>query len=413
MLKEKYGEDKVFDFSIGNPSIPCPKALNDTLINLLTIASKMDSNSQTTDNNNLDEYLPLNSTKLHGYTSAQGDKTVRDAISIYLNKTYNTDTKGDFIYITSGAAAALTISIKALTSGSGDDEVLLFAPFFPEYSVFIKNANAKVITIKPDTDTFYPDLDDFKNKINKNTSIVIINSPNNPTGVLYTEDIIISICNILKEKEKEYNHPIYIISDEPYRELIYSDKKYPFITNFYKNSIVTYSFSKSLSIPGERIGYILVNKNADCANDIYSAICGAGRSLGYVCATTLFQFLIPKILGTTSDISIYKKNAELFSNELIKIGYKVIKPDGAFYLFVKALNDDDKAFSKKAMEYNLLLVPSESFGVKGYVRIAYCVSEKQIIDSLPKFKELYDFYKKEKKDDWFNKNKRRYKWNWF
>lgn len=371
ILKEKYGNDKVYDFSIGNPSVPCPKEVNDTLIHLLST---------------------FDSTKLHGYSSAQGDKNVRDAISQYLNKTYDADTSGDLIYLTTGAAAALTISLKALTLGNENDEVIVFVPYFPEYSVFINNANAKTISVKANPNTLYPDLDDFKNKINKNTSIVIINSPNNPTGVLYKENIIKDICDILKNKEKEYNHPIYIISDEPYRELIYTDDKYPFITNYYDNSIITYSFSKSISIPGERIGYILVNPHCTNANDVYASICGSGRSLGYVCATTLFQYMIPDILGITSDISIYKNNAKLFADELTKIGYKVIKPDGAFYLFVKALCDDDKEFSKKALEYNLLIVPSESFGIKGYVRIAYCVSEKQIVDSIPQFEKLYKYY---------------------
>ena len=393
VLKEKYGESNVFDFSLGNPSIPCPEIVNDTLINLLTNAKKLDNNISSFDANDINKYRKLSSTDLHGYSSAQGDKLVRDAISAYLNKTYNADTTSDFIYLTSGAAAGLTICLKALTSGNINEEVIVFAPFFPEYTVFIKNANAKPIIVEPDYETFYPDLNDFKNKITKNTSVVIINSPNNPTGVLYNEQTIIDICNILKEKEREYNHPIYIISDEPYRELIYVDKKYPFITNYYNNSIITYSFSKSLSLPGERIGYILVNKNATDAIDIYSAVCGSGRSLGYVCAPTLFQYSIPYVLGFTSDTSVYKNNAKIFYDELTKIGYKVIKPDGAFYLFVKSLCDDDKEFSNKALEYNLLIVPSESFGIKGYIRIAYCVSEKQIKASIPKFNELYQYYK--------------------
>ncbi len=390
LLKEKYGVDKVFDFSIGNPSIPCPKKVNDTLIDLLSIANSKDCNENY---NKIDSYKPLNSNQLHGYSSAGGDIDVRNSISEYLNTTYSADTLGELIYLTTGAASALSISLKALTTGKSKDEVIVFAPYFPEYLVFIKNANATTIKVLPDYNTFYPDLNDFENKINENTSVVIINSPNNPTGVLYTENVIKDICKILKDKEKEYKHPIYLISDEPYRELIYVDKKYPFITNYYDNSIITYSFSKSISIPGERIGYILVNQNAENANDIYMAICGAGRSQGYVCAPTLFQQLIPHILGITSDISIYKKNAKLFSDELTKIGYEVIEPDGAFYLFVKALCTDDKEFSKKALEYNLLLVPSESFGIKGYVRIAYCVSETQIINSLPQFKNLYNFYK--------------------
>ena len=371
ILKEKYGKDSVFDFSIGNPSIPCPDVVNESLTSLI-------SNK--------------NSIELHGYTKAQGDKSVRDAISAYLNRKYNANTSSDLIYMTVGAAAGLTISLKGLTDGNGNDEVIVFVPFFPEYSVFINNANAKKVSVNADTLTFEPDLNDFKNKITKNTSIVIINSPNNPTGVLYNEETIKRICEILQDKEKEFRHPIYLLSDEPYRELIYTDTKYPFITNYYNNSIITYSFSKSISLPGERIGYILVNPKCENANDVYAAICGAGRSLGYVCAPSLFQFLIPKVLGHTADISIYSRNAKLFYDELTKIGYNVIKPDGAFYLFMKALDEDDEAFSKKALEYNLLLVPSTSFGLKGYARIAYCVNESQIISSISKFKELYNSY---------------------
>ena len=295
--------------------------------------------------------------------------------------------------MTAGAAAGLSISLKALTNGTGTDEVIVFAPYFPEYSIFIDNANAKKVHVNANSENLSPDLNDLKNKITKNTCIVIINSPNNPTGILYSEETIKNICEILRDKEKKFNHPIYIISDEPYRELIYNETKYPFITNYYANSIITYSFSKSLSLPGERIGYILVNPKCENATDVYAAICGAGRSLGYVCAPSLFQFLIPQVLGSTSDINIYKNNANLFYDELTKIGFKLIKPDGAFYLFMKALEEDDEAFSKRALSHNLLLVPSKSFGISGYVRIAYCVEEKTIINSIPKFKELYNSYR--------------------
>lgn len=370
ILKEKYGDDSVFDFSIGNPSVPCPDIVNETIKGL------------------------SDSPNLHGYTSAAGDKSVRDKISSYLNKTYNVKTTGDLIYMTTGAAAALSITLKALCASDRNDEVIVFAPFFPEYSVFIKNANAKIVLTAPDLDTFYPDMKDFENKITKNTSAVIINSPNNPTGVYYNKSVIENICKVLNKKQKEFNHPIYLISDEPYRELLYTYDKYDFITNFYDNSIITYSFSKSLSIPGERIGYILVNPNCENASKVFFAICGAGRSLGYVCATSLFQFLIPHCLGLTSDTSVYKRNAEILYKELTNIGYKVIKPDGAFYLFVKTPIDDDNIFSKKALEYNLLIVPSESFGIKGYVRIATCVTEKMVLAAIPKFQELFNFYKK-------------------
>ena len=374
-LKEKYGEDKVFDFSIGNPSVPSPKELNETLIKLIN-----------------DDSSPQNNLNLHGYTSAVGDNKVRASISSYLNKTYKAETSPDYIYMSVGAAAGLASTLRAISSSS-DDEVIVFSPFFPEYDVFIKNAGAKVVTVEPDYDTFYPNLTDFKNKITSNTTAIIINSPNNPTGILYNKNIIEEIVTILKEKEKEYNHPIYIISDEPYREIVFDSVDYPFITNFYENSIITYSFSKSVSIPGERIGYILVNPKCENVDKVFAAICGAGRSLGYVCAPSLFQFLIPHILGNTSDISIYRDNAKYLYDELTKIGYKIIKPDGSFYMIMKTLEDDDKAFSKRALEFNLLLVPSTSFGLKGYVRIAYCQPKQKIIDSIPNFQQLYNSYK--------------------
>lgn len=400
ILKEKYGNDKVFDFSIGNPSVPCPDFFNTAISNLITISSNLqkitgglDDIDILMENYNADyDYRKIKNTELHGYTSAPGDKQVRDAISSYLNKTYNASTSGEYIYMTVGAAAGLAITLRAILSNA-DEEVIVFAPFFPEYSVFIKNANAKIISVLPNQNTFYPDMEDFENKISSKTSAVIINSPNNPTGVYYNKQVLNDICKILNKKQNEYAHPIYLISDEPYRELLYTYDKYDFITNFYDNSIITYSFSKSLSIPGERVGYILVNPRCQDVNDVFAAIAGAGRSLGYVCATSLFQFVIPHCLGLTSDTSVYKENAKTLYDELSNIGYKVIKPDGAFYLFVKCPIDDDNAFSKKALEYNLLIVPSESFGIKGYVRIATCVEEKTVLASISKFKELFNFYK--------------------
>lgn len=376
ILKERYGEDKVFDFSIGNPFVPSPIKLNDTLIKLIN-----------DDRNDHDDM----SFSLHGYTSAAGDKSVRSSIASYLNDTYKAEISPDYVYVSVGAAAGLAASLRAIISNP-DDEVIIFAPFFPEYKVFINNAGAKAVEVAPDYNTFYPDLSDFRNKLTKKTSAIIVNSPNNPTGILYKADIIEEISNILKEKEREYNHPIYLISDEPYRELIYDDTAYPFITKFYDDSIITYSFSKSLSIPGERIGYIIVNPKCKDRDDVFAAICGAARSLGYVCAPSLFQYMIPEVQGVTSDISVYRDNANYLYNELAKIGYEIIKPDGAFYMLMKTLDDDDLAFSKKALGFNLLLVPSESFGIKGYVRIAYCQSKQKIMDSIPNFQKLYNSY---------------------
>lgn len=367
--KQEIGENKVFDFSIGNPSVPPPKSITNALINLLQTADP---------------------TTLHGYTSAVGDKETREAISEYLNKTYDTKTTADLIYLTAGAAASLTITLNAVLNK--DDEVIVFAPFFPEYAVFIEKAGGVVKIVDPIQPTFTPNIETLEKTITKKTKAVIINSPNNPTGVMLKEEDIKLICSILNKKQKEFNSTIYLISDEPYRELVYTQDKYPFITNYYRDSIVCYSFSKSVSLPGERIGYILVNPQTLNAKEVFAAICGAGRALGFVCAPALFQYLIPHCLGKTSDLSIYKKNRDLLFSALTEYGYEVVSPDGAFYLFVKALEEDAIAFSEAAKQFELLLVPSNSFGFDGYVRISYCVSTKQIKSSLPAFKKLIDFY---------------------
>ena len=369
--KAEIGEENVFDFSIGNPSVAPPQVVTDALINLL-------QNSEPT--------------ALHGYTSAVGDKNVRECISNHLNSTYNAKTDANLIYLTAGAAASLTSSLHALLNKG--DEVIVFAPFFPEYKVFIEKAEGVLKVVNPVEPSFLPDYQQLENSITPNTKAVIINSPNNPTGVVYSEEDIKTICNILNKKQKEFSNNIYLISDEPYRELIYNNKEYPFIKNFYKNSIVCYSFSKSLSLPGERIGYILVNPACQNAKEVYAAVCGAARSLGYVCAPALFQYLIPHCIDKTADTSIYKKNRDVLYNALTNYGYEVVKPDGAFYLFVKALEKDANKFSQTAKNFELLLVPSNSFGYNGYVIISYCVSTKQIENSLPAFKKLIDFYNK-------------------
>lgn len=368
--KALVGNDNVFDFSLGNPNVSSPKEVNETLIKLL----------QEED-----------STVLHGYTSAPGDINVRKKIASYLNDTYSCTVDGQLIYLTVGAAAALTISLNAIINEG--DEVVVIAPYFPEYKVFIEKANGKIKVVNSLVPSFKPDLNKLSDAINENTKAIIINYPNNPTGVLLNEEEIKELCLLLKQKEKQYNKTIYLISDEPYRELIYSDNKYPFITNYYDNSIVCYSFSKSLSLPGERIGYVLVNPKASNSIDLYKAICGAGRSLGYVCAPALFQYMIPNCLGLTSDLNIYKTNREILYNSLKEYGYDVVMPEGAFYLFVKALGDNSYEFSNLAKSYDLLLVPSDSFGYSGYVRISYCVDTKQVLNSLRAFKRLIEDFK--------------------
>ena len=367
--KEEIGEDNVFDFSIGNPSIPAPKIVNDTLIKLL---SEEDS------------------VKIHGYTVSAGNKEVRDAIATYLNKTYKTSVKGEYIFLTCGAAASLAIVTKAFVASK--EEVIVFAPHFPEYRTYTEAVGGVVVPVLPD-ENFLPDFEDLEKKITNKTRIVIYDSPNNPTGALYDEETIKKMASILSKKEKEYGHPIYLVSDEPYRELLYANEKYPFVTNYYNDSIVCYSFSKCLCLPGERIGYILVNPKCQDVQDVYAVICGAASMLGYICAPALFQHLIPYVLGYTSNLDEYKKNKEALCTALKEIGFEVANPTGAFYLFMKALEPDAEKFSEVAKKLELLLVPSDPFDYKGYVRIAYCVSYKQIVNSIPAFKKLYNYYK--------------------
>lgn len=364
------GRENVFDYSLGNPSVAAPDIVNETLIDLIK---------------NED------SVKLHSYTSAPGDPIVRGVIADNLNKEYGTTFSANNIYITTGAAAALSITFKALAEK--DDEFIVFAPFFPEYRVFIENTGAKVSVVKCREEDFQIDFDALKKSINKNTKAVIINSPCNPSGVVFSEETITELCKVLYNAEKEFGHPIFLISDEPYRELVYDNINVPFVPKYYKNTIVCYSFSKSLSIPGERIGYILINDQSVDPKLIFEAVAGAGRALGYVCASSMFQKLIPVCMGKTADISIYKKNRDILCSALSEYGFSLPSPDGAFYLFLKALEDDANRFCENAKKYELLLVPGDSFGYPGYVRISYCVSTEQIEKSLPAFKKLADAYK--------------------
>ncbi len=365
---KEIGVEKVFDFSLGNPSVCPPKEVNDAILDLVKIE---------------------NQTLLHGYTSAQGDYSVRKAISDNLNQRFNAQINENLIYMTCGAAASLSISLKALFNNG--DECIVFAPFFTEYRVFINNAGGKVVVSTPLADSFQIDVVDFESKITEKTKAVIINSPNNPSGVVYTEDTIKEVSKILEEKSKEYGHVIYLISDEPYRELVYGNVKVPFVMNYYKNSIVCYSFSKSLSLPGERIGYIAVNPKLDNASEIYLAVCGAGRSLGYVCAPSMFQQVIKKCLNAKVNIEAYKKNRDLLYNSLISYGFSVVKPGGAFYLFVKS-PENTQQFFEKAKSLEILLVPCGDFGIPDYVRIAYCVDYDRIVNSLPYFEKLAKIY---------------------
>ncbi len=370
--KAEIGEENVFDFSIGNPSVPAPKCVNEALETLLR---------------------EKDSVALHGYTSAQGDAKVRDALANHVNTVYGDSVSADDFYLTVGAAASLTITLNALINPG--DEVILIAPYFPEYKVFAEKAGASVVTVMSDTETLQPDIEAVRLAVTEKTRAIIVNYPNNPTGAVITEENAEKLSSLLDEKSREYGEPIYLISDEPYRELIYGSKL-PYFPGLYAETIVCYSFSKSLSLPGERIGYIMVSPRCRDSRTVYAAICGAGRALGFVCAPALFQHMIPYVLGNTADTSVYDRNRRILYDSLTEMGYEAVYPDGAFYLFLKSLCPDATAFSARARDFELLVVPSDSFGCGGYVRISYCVPTEQIENALPAFKKLYDSYKTEK-----------------
>ena len=368
--KAEIGEENVFDFSLGNPSVPCPNEVNEALLTLINNES------------------PIN---LHGYTSAPGDDAVRSAIAEHITREHGFAVSCDDLYMTVGAAAALTCTLNAVVCSG--EEVILLAPYFPEYKVFAEQAGAVVKVVSCDKKTFEPDTDAIAEAITERTAAIIVNSPNNPSGAVYSEESIKAIAKVLTEKSKEHGKSIYLIADEPYRELVYDGAFVPFIPKYYGNTIVCYSYSKSLSLPGERIGYCLVSPKVDEHDRVYAAVCGAGRSLGYVCAPSLLQKVIPHCLRLTSDIGIYDKNRQLLLSELTSYGFEVVRPQGAFYLFLKSPSESAQEFCEMAKSFELLIVPSDSFGCPGYARISYCVKTEQIIRSLPAFRALAEHLK--------------------
>lgn len=368
--RAEIGDDNLFDFSLGNPSVPTPSALRDCVISLL------------------DE---TDSLSLHGYTSAQGDFNTRKAVADNLNGRFDAGLGPDDIYMTCGAAAALSITFRALNAL--DDEIIIFAPYFPEYKVFISSAGAVPVSVPFEERDFQMDLDAFREALSPKTKAVVINSPNNPCGVIYKESTLLELCAILREKSAEYGHPIYIVSDEPYREIVYNGEAVPFIMNLYPDTIMCYSYSKCLSVPGERIGYVAVSPRASDASRVYAAVCGAGRALGYVCAPSLFQKIIERLPGVMPDIEVYRRNRDLLYGSLSEIGYECVHPDGAFYLFIKSLEPDAVKFSLRARDFDILLVPAGSFGAPGYARIAYCTDYDRIRRSIPAFKALFESYR--------------------
>ena len=367
--KAQIGAENVFDFSLGNPSVPAPQIVTDTLQKLI-------------------DQTPA--AALHAYTSAPGDPQVRQAIASYVHQTFGFAAQASHIYMTAGAAASLTITLTALVELG--DEVIAFAPYFPEYRVFAEKTGAKFVAVNSAEGTFQVDPEALAAAITPRTKAVIVNSPNNPTGVVLTEESIRSLAQVLNTKAQAYGHPIFLIADEPYRELVYDNTFVPYLPCYYQNTVVCYSFSKSLSLPGERIGYILVSPEAEGAEQVYAAVCGAGRALGYVCAPSLFQQLVKECLGHTADLAVYDENRRLLYDALTACGFEAVYPDGAFYLFLRSPEPDANAFCQRAKAYELLLVPGDDFGCPGYVRIAYCVTTEQIRRSLPAFRQLAKEY---------------------
>ena len=366
-----YGAENKYDFSLGNPNVPAPEAVKDAIRELL------------------DEENPV---VLHGYTNSNaGYEDVRQAIAESLNKRFGTYFESKNITMTVGAAGGLNVILKSLLNPG--DEVIAFAPYFGEYRSYTNNYDGVLVEISPDTSTFQPKLDEFEAKVTPKTKAVIVNTPNNPTGVVYSEDTIRKMAAVMEEKQKEYGTEIYLISDEPYRELAYDGVEVPYLTKYYANTVVGYSYSKSLSLPGERIGYLVIPDEAADSEKLIGAANVATRILGFVNAPTLQQKVVKKCLNEKTDISYYNRNRETLYNGLKELGFECIKPEGAFYLFVKSPVADEKEFCAAAKKYNILIVPGSSFACPGYVRLAYCVSYETIVNSLPKFAELAAEYR--------------------
>lgn len=365
-LAGEFGKENVYDFSLGNPSVPAPAEVNRAIVDILKEEESI---------------------YVHGYNqSNSGYEDVRWTVAESINKKYGTAFTAENIIMTVGAAGGLNVIFKTLMDPG--DEVIAFAPYFVEYKNYVANYGAVLKAVPADTETFQPNLQELEKVITEKTKAVIINSPNNPTGVIYSENTIKKLAAILKKKQEEYGRDIYIISDEPYRELVYDGNTVPYVTKYYDNAVVGYSWSKSLSLPGERIGYLVIPSEISDFEDTVGAANIANRILGYVNAPTLMQLAVARCIDCTTDIEAYDRNRKVLYEGLIEAGYECIKPQGAFYLFVKSPIEDEKVFVKMAKKYNILLVPGSSFACPGYVRIAYCVSYETIINALPKFKEL-------------------------
>ena len=365
------GEENIYDFSLGNPNVPTPEFVKQAAIDILN------------------EMEPC---AVHGYTIAPGNPQVRETLAKSINERFGTHFAGKNLFMTAGAAAAITICFKALSEPQ--DEFITFAPFFPEYRCFVESTGAKLVVVPAQTEDFQINFAAFEELLTPHTKAVIMNSPNNPSGAVYSEATIRKLAEILLKKEREYGHAIFIISDEPYREIAYEGYEVPYVSKYYNDTLVCYSYSKSFSLPGERIGYIVVPDEIADFGRVYGAIAGAGRVLTHVNAPSLWQLAVARCAGRPSDISAYAKNGQLLYQGLIDAGFTCVKPQGAFYLFPKALEEDDYAFCERAKKYDLLLVPGTDFGCPGYFRASYCIRTETIEKSLPIFKKLAAEYKK-------------------
>ena len=371
-LAKEIGAENVLDFSLGNPSIPAPREVANTIKYMVEGLSPKDYNS---------------------YTSSAGDTDTRLAVAKNLNKRFSTDYTDKNIFMTCGASASLNIIFKAIIEPN--DEIIVNIPYFPEYKVFIEGQGGKPVFVKC-SENLCLDISEIENKINENTKAILINSPNNPSGVIYPKENLSALTELLERKQNEYSHPIFLISDEPYRELVFTNEKLEFLPNLYNNTLVAYSWSKSLSLPGERIGYILVPNKVKNHEDVFAAVGGAARVLGHVCAPSMFQYVVKSCVDVEPNIGVYRTNRNILFKELPEMGYKVANPDGAFYMFIKSPNDDGYDFCERAKKYHMLLVPGEGFGMKEYVRLSFCVETEKIEKSIDVFKKIISEYDGEK-----------------
>jgi aspartate aminotransferase len=364
---QEIGSENVFDFSLGNPSVPVPQAFTDKMIELLQTKDTME---------------------LHGYSQSQGIPSVRAKFADYLNKKFDMNYTPEHLFMTTGAAGAVAHAVRVVTTPG--DEVITFAPYFPEYNHYVNKTGAVLKVVPADTEHFQINFDEFEKALNPKTMAVLINTPNNPSGTVYSTKTMIKLSQILEAKQKEYGHDIFIISDEPYRDIIFAGVDSPYISKFYDNTLSCYSFAKSLSIPGERLGYVAANPKCT-DSELISPMCGQiSRGIGHNCPPSIIQIAVAEVLGLTSDLSVYETNMNIIYNELVDLGFEVVKPGGTFYIFPKALEEDSITFCQKAMKYDLVLVPGDSFGCKGYFRMAYCIETdkvKRAMVALRKFVE--------------------------